>query len=238
MRVRFKKYFIYTSALFALFLALSTIVLGIRTALIKTIDLESYQHQQDADHYIALPLSGKNFQTNSYINYGVGRHYLKGKTAATILAAYEALVQTNPQWQFTYAEMGWNGGGRFRPHRTHRDGMSADFMAPVYQLDAEGKKIPATLPTHIFNLWGYTIRLDEQGKYEHYQMDTQALIAHIAALDHAGKAYHVSIKRVILEPPLLKILQTHPDFIAIQHINFMKSSAWFPHDGHYHIDFQ
>ncbi|MGL4667052.1 MAG: hypothetical protein ACRCWR_03890 [Saezia sp.] len=238
MFARIKKWVIYTLGSLLFLIALSTIVLSIRVSFSKTLDLAAYQHPTQAQDYVALPFSGKNFQVNSYINYGVGRYYLKSKTAATILAAYDLLEQTNPMWQFTYAEMGWNGGGRFRPHRTHREGMNADFMTPVYQLDADQKAIPAALPCHVFNLWGYGVRMDNEGKYKHYHIDAQALIAHIAALEQAGKGYNVSIKRVILDPPLLKLLQAHPDFKTITHINFMQGNAWFPHDGHYHIDFQ
>lgn len=233
-----KKWFKYTFCFVLFFILICAIVLGIRAACTTSLELANYRHSDDAQTYIALPFSGNNFQANSYINYGVGRYYLKGKTAATLLAAYKELATTHPEWQFTYAEMGWNGGGRFHPHRTHRDGMSADFMTPVYQLDATGNQIPASLPTYTLNLWGYNIRLDGQGRYENYHIDAPALIAHIAALDQAGKRYDVSIKQVILDPPLLKILQAHPDFSKIKHIHFMQGAAWFPHDGHYHIDFQ
>lgn len=223
-------------------LLLTLIVIGIsilclRVALSKRIDLVTYGQLADAEQYMALPFSGDNFEANSILGYGLGRYYLKGKTAATVMAAYAVLASENPQWHFVYGEMGWNGGGRFRPHRTHQQGMSADFITPVFVLNSRGEKEPVALPTNVMNLWGYGIRGSDDGHFNEYHFDTTVMIAHIAALRDAGRDYGIGIKQLILDPPLLVLLKKDPTFWRIADVKFMNGRAWFPHDGHYHVDF-
>ncbi len=218
-------------------LAAGTGFLTLRGILAQRVELAAYNGRADAERFLALPLYGGNFRCNSLIGYGVGRYYLQGRAAATVLGAYAALERTRPGLRFTYAEMGWNGGGRFRPHRTHQKGMSADFITPVYTADAAGNRVPGMLSCNILNLWGYAVRLDDAGRFEEYRFDTSAMIAHLAALERSGTEYGVRIERVILEPPLLRLLRADPDFKSISGIRFMENRAWFPHDGHYHIDF-
>ena len=52
------------------------------------------------------------------------------------LQATEAeLERTQPGVKFVYGETGWPDGGPMPPHRTHRNGMSVDFMVPVRDKD-------------------------------------------------------------------------------------------------------
>lgn len=219
-----------------LFLA-SFIIFGVMLFHVERIDLETYLHSEDHARYLALPMWGENYAANSTLGYALGRHYLKGAVAATILEAYQILERHMPETHFIYGEMGLKGGGRFYPHRTHQSGMSADFITPVFRVK-DGERYSATLPTNIFQLWGYHVRLDNTGKYREYQLDATALIAHLAALDQAGRKRNIRIKRVILDPVYVKLLRKEATFKQIQHLNFMQSKAWFPHDGHYHVDFQ
>jgi len=212
--------------------------LCLRALFAGKINLERYQAERDAERYFSLPFSGTNFHANSLPGYGVGRYYLKGKTAATVMSAYAELAGSHPQVQYVYGEMGWNGGGRFRPHRTHRQGMSVDFMTPVYTVDDAGNRMPAVLPMNVANLWGYHIRLDAQGRFDFYRLDAGAMIAHLAALREAGAKYGIRIKQVIFDPPLLQLLRADAGFPALNGVPFMARQAWFPHDGHYHVDFE
>lgn len=132
--------------------------------------------------------------------------------------------------------MGFKEGGKFYPHRTHQNGLSADFITPVFELK-NNQKIRRQLPTNALQLWGYRVRLDQDGKYQQYEIDTDALIAHLSALDQAGKKHRSRIKRVILDPQLVVKLKQNPNFHKARHLNFMQTKAWFPHDGHYHVDF-
>lgn len=203
----------------------------------QRVDPVSYNDSGDADSYQCLPLSGDNFQASSLPGYGAGRYYLKGRAAVAVLKAYARLAASHPELRFIYAEMGWKGGGRFRPHRTHQQGLSADFITPVRKPDATGKAAPATLPCNTANLWGYGIRLDNNGRYQDYRLDTAAMIAHLDALRQEAAAQGLKIERVIFDPPLLKLLRADPNFKRLGDMRFMENKAWFPHDGHYHVDF-
>ena len=228
-------------SLFKRFLFTSLFVLGLffclRPLFAECIDPTTYTRTADSERYLALPFSGDNFSANSQIGYMAGRYYLKGKVAAALLDAYAELRQTHPDLRFLYGEMGWKGGGRFRPHRTHQKGMSADFITPVYKLNETGERVPDLLPCAMTNLWGYGIRLDQEGRFENYTLDTRALIAHLAALKKSVKAHGIRIGRVIVDPPLLSLLRADPEFASLAGMEFMKNKAWFPHDSHYHVDF-
>lgn len=213
------------------------LVLSGRSILAKTVNISAYNAAHDANTYLALPFSGKNFQCNSMPGYGVGRYYLRGNVAAAVLSAYASLEKAQPGLKYIYAEMGWKGGGAFKPHRTHTKGLSADFITPVYKIGQSGEKVPALLPVSASNLWGYDIRLDSNGVFLNYHFDSSAMVAHIAALQKSSENYGVKIVRVIFDPPLLKILRADPDFKKLQGVKFMETKAWFPHDGHYHVDF-
>lgn len=234
---RWRKRFGIACLLLLLAMVASVTFLCLRVVWSTRIDLATYDRLTDAEQYMVLPFSGDNFETNSILGYGLGRYYLKGKTAATVMAAYAVLASENPQWRFVYGEMGWNGGGRFRPHRTHQQGMSADFITPVYRFNSRGEKDRAVLPVNIANLWGYNIRVSDEGCFNDYYFDTEAVIAHIAALRDAGKVHGIGITQVILDPPLLALLKKDSTFWRIADVKFMNGRAWFPHDGHYHVDF-
>lgn len=78
-----------------------------------------------------MPSKGKNFETYSYFLSFLGRTCIHSKVRETILGAYNILETTQPEITFIYGEMGWCNSGRFRPHRTHQNGMSGDFIMPL-----------------------------------------------------------------------------------------------------------
>ncbi len=212
-------------------------VLLFRGLTAESLAATTYSAEKDAERYLSLPYSGGNFTAGSPAAFGAGRCYLKGKVAATVVAAYDLVAKELPEVHFIYGETGFRGGGRFWPHRTHKTGMSADFITPVYIMDASGRKKTATLPCRVTNLWGYSIRIDADGRFGEYRLDAPAMIAHLAALQKAGAAYGVRVDRVIFDPPLLKLLRRDTNFQRLGNMRFMEQKAWFPHDGHYHVDF-
>lgn len=187
------------------------------------------------DEYAQLPMSGNNFEAYSDALHILGRCYLLSPVTEAVIKAYEELEETCPEQQFIYAEMGWKGGGRFDPHRTHREGLSADFITPM-KFEADGSA--ARLPIGPANRWGYDLRLDREGCLEDICIDISAVILHIQALDRAAREQGYRIKQVIFDPPILLLLRNHQEYNKIQHIRFMEGQAWFPHDGHYHVDFE
>jgi len=184
---------------------------------------------------VQLPEQGKNFETYSSLAGLVGRTYVHSSVNTIILNAYASLEIEQPEKVYKYAETGFEGGGRFRPHKTHQNGLSVDFMTPVY--NASGKSVH--IPTNIFNKFGYNIEFDTKGKYENLSIDYEAMAAHIVALHKEAKKQGYDLWRVIFDPGLQTGLfkTQYADYLR-RHILFSKKRSWVRHDEHYHVDFE
>jgi penicillin-insensitive murein DD-endopeptidase len=183
---------------------------------------------------VKLPASGPNFEAYSGIGAAAGRTYVHSKVADVVLAAYEALAAGKTSARYVYGETGWQSGGRFKPHRTHQNGLSVDFFVPVR--DAHGN--PATLPIGMTNKLGYAIEFDASGRFEEYTMDFQSIGEHLYQLHLAARARGVGMAMVIFDSQYLPRLYAtaRGDYIR-QNIPFMKATPWVRHDEHYHVDF-
>jgi len=105
-----------------------------------------------------LPTAGANFQTYSYLCAALGRNSVHGQVRAVVLDAYGTMQREHPAVRFLYGECSWPSGGRLRPHLTHRNGLSVDFMVPVKSADG-----PGVLKTGITNKFGYSVEFDDEG---------------------------------------------------------------------------
>ena len=184
---------------------------------------------------VKLPTSGPNFEAYSTLAGVLGRTYVHSKVRDVIVQAYQALQTTAPDKVFKYAETGHAEGGRFKPHKTHQNGLSVDFMVPV--IDASGTSVH--LPTHAFNKYGYNIEFDNKGVYKDYHIDYDALGAHIVALHQAALDNGIEIWRVLFDPGLQPYLylSRHGDYIK-KHITIPNKKSWVRHEEHYHVDFK
>ena len=142
---------------------------------------------------VQLPSAGPNFVSYGSIPETLGRTYVHSKVRDVLLAAYRQLEIEQPGKVFKYAETGAEMGGEFPPHKTHQNGLSVDLMVPV--TDASGRSVH--LPTHALNRYGYDIEFDQNGRYDDYQIDFDALGAKIVALHKAAKKHHIEIWRVL-----------------------------------------
>ncbi|RLC09351.1 MAG: replication initiation protein [Deltaproteobacteria bacterium] len=184
---------------------------------------------------VKLPPKGKNFQTYSLILSGVGRTYIHNKVHKVVLNAYKSLEKTHSDKIFVYGETGWKTGGRFKPHKTHQNGLSVDFMTPV--VDEKGVSVP--LPTGIFNKYGYGIEFDKQGHFENLSIDFDAMAAHIKSLHIEAKKAGIDIWRVIFDPGLQPFLyRTKEGKYLRDNIRISDKKSWVRHDEHYHVDFK
>ncbi|MDY7540747.1 penicillin-insensitive murein endopeptidase [Undibacterium sp. RTI2.1] len=176
----------------------------------------------------------KNFTAYSSFGIALGRNHVHSKVSEIVLTAYRSLERTATGKVFVYGETGWAKGGRIRPHKTHRNGLSVDFFVPV--VNDAGHSV--TLPTNVTNKFGYNIDFDTDGKFETYSIDFETIAEHLYQLDIAAKALGAGLALVIIDPPYIeKLIATkHGDYIK-SHINFMKGNAWVRHDEHYHVDF-
>lgn len=183
---------------------------------------------------VALPADGANFEAYSSLGRLAGRTYVHSTVRDIVVAAYDRLATEQPTKVYKYAETGFENGGRFRPHRTHRNGLSVDFMVPV--LDPDGHSVH--LPTHPFNKFGYNIEFDGQGRYEDLRIDYEAMAAHLVALHKEALARDQDLWRVIFDPQLQSALfETRAGEYLKQHLQFSTRPAWVRHDEHYHVDF-
>ncbi|HEX9392203.1 MAG TPA: penicillin-insensitive murein endopeptidase [Usitatibacteraceae bacterium] len=183
---------------------------------------------------VKLPLEGKNFSAYSSAGSLAGRTHVHSAVEKIVVAAYARLAVTVPDKVFVYGETGWAAGGRMRPHRTHQNGTSIDFMVPV--LDKAGHSV--ALPTSAFNQYGYGIDFDGKGNFGALRIDFEAMAEHLYELAAAAKRQNVGIALVIFDPPLMPmLLNTRRGPWLKENLPFMKGQAWIRHDEHYHVDF-
>jgi penicillin-insensitive murein DD-endopeptidase len=216
-------------------LAIITMIASLTT---HAVDLESTCYGTVSNGHlingVKLPGEGKNFTAYSSLGVLLGRTHVHSKVSNIVLAAYSALEYTAPEKVFMYGETGWSTGGRIRPHKTHKNGLSVDFMVPV--TDTTGRSV--YLPTGVNNKFGYNIEFNANAKFEAYTIDFEAMAEHLYQLNVAAKTASFSITRVILDPPYHpKLFATKRGRFLKDNLNFMKGKAWVRHDEHYHIDF-
>ncbi|QDG49556.1 replication initiation protein [Persicimonas caeni] len=182
-----------------------------------------------------LPSHGENFVTYSRFGSLIGRTCVPDDVREVALTAYATLAADMPDTTFTYGETAWCwGGGRLRPHRTHQNGLSVDFMVPVVDEADE----PASFPAWPWTKFGYGVDFDASGKGDGLSIDFDALAAHLLALDDAAREHGVKIRRVIFAPDLRgELFRAKGGQEVRRRIRFMPGKAWVRHDEHYHVDF-
>lgn len=181
-----------------------------------------------------LPASGDNFKSYSSVLRLAGRTYVHCEVKMVLLDAYALLASSNPEWTYVYGETGKKNGGLFKPHKTHQNGLSVDFMVPVTNND--GKSV--ALPTNIFNKYGYNIDFTLDGRAGDLAIDYEAFASHLAALKQTASDQGVGIWRVLFDPRMQDALKKTKDWSKISDLSFSKKRSWVRHDDHYHVDFQ
>ena len=183
---------------------------------------------------VKLPDSGPNFVSYGNIPELAGRTYVHSKVRDVVISAYKLLEKEQPGKVFKYAETGTRQGGKFWPHKTHQNGLSVDLMVPV--LDEQENSVH--LPTNPLNEYGYAIEFDDEGRYEDYRIDFEALGALIVALHRSASSHGIGLWRVLFVPNLQPYLykSTYGDYIRAN-ITIPTKRSWRPHDEHIHVDF-
>lgn len=186
------------------------------------------------EHGKRLPTGGSNFAAYSMLGASLGRNSVHSTVREIVLDAYGRVENVAPGVTFIYGETGWPSGGRIRPHRTHQNGLSVDFMVPVR--DNRGR--PARLPSWPWTRFGYGIEFDSTGRAGDLRIDFDAVAAHVSALDRAARRRGTSIELVIFAPELVRVLEADPRRRAmVAKVPFMQGRPWVRHDEHYHVDF-
>lgn len=181
-----------------------------------------------------LPTKGANFESYSQLGSLMGRTYVHSKVHDVMLAAYNSLNSAYPEQRFVFAETGWAAGGSFRPHRTHQNGLSVDFVVPVQKVEDESSGM---LYCTMLNLWCYGESFPSDDAK--FSINFDMLAAHLVALHKSAQKEGVEIEQVILAPDLHKhVFSTKDGEYIRKNMTFMKRKAWVRHDDHYHVDFK
>lgn len=181
-----------------------------------------------------LPSSGANYSVYSSIGSMIGRTYVHSEVYAVVVDAYFELEKSLPKNVFVYGESGKKSGGEFDPHKTHRNGLSVDFMVPV--VDQSGESVP--LPASVLNKWGYGLEFDLAGRLDDLRIDAEAMAEHIYQIHRMAERRGIGIWRVIFDPQLQLLLHNTSRWSYLSdNIKFSEGRSWVRHDEHYHIDF-
>jgi len=187
------------------------------------------------ENSVKLPDDGSNFTSYSSLAALAGRTWVHSKVYDTVITAYKMLAVEQPAKVYKYAETGYREGGIFKPHKTHQNGLSIDFITPVLNKKGESDY----LPTHVFNKFGYAIEFDKNSRYKEYTIDYEALAAHLVALHKAAIKHNIGIWRVIFDPKLQpKLYKTKYSEYIKKNIKLSSKRSWVRHDEHYHVDFR
>ena len=174
-----------------------------------------------------LPSSGKNFSAYSFVGVAAGRNYVHSKVHRTVLDAYQTLETKTPSKVFVYGESGFENGGKFRPHKTHQNGLSIDFFVPV--INESGKSVE--LPANLFNKFGYGIEFVGKGEYNGLSIDYNTMAQHLRALYVAANNNGVKIWRVIFDNKLQKeLFKTSIGSEIKRELAFSTKKPWVRHD--------
>ncbi len=183
---------------------------------------------------IQIPKQGTNFESYSLVGHLLGRTYVHEKVHDAIVNTYAELNKKNKDVVYVFGETGWSEGGSFKPHKTHQNGTSVDFMVPVR--DQQKKSTP--IPCSLFNKFCYSIEFDKKGYYRDLKIDFDAMAEHLIALEKHSKKLGFKLNRVIFDPDLTVLLKKSKAWSAANpNIYFSPHKPWVRHDEHYHIDF-
>jgi len=179
-----------------------------------------------------VPFRGSNYSTYSFLCYLAERTFVHDSVRKTIVESYSKCETTVPNRTFILGETGSRHGGQFLPHRTHRNGMSVDFMTPLLK---KGKKYRTN---HVSNIWGYGLEFDDKGNRKKLSIDYEAMAQHLLALEQVAKENGLAIQKVIFDPVLRPYLLKTKIGQKIKHLPFTKNRVIVRHDDHYHVDFK
>jgi penicillin-insensitive murein endopeptidase len=185
-------------------------------------------------HGRRLPTAGANFVAYSYTGAALGRNTVHVRVRDAVVESYAELARTMPTRRWMYGECGWPSGGRFRPHHTHQNGLSVDFIVPV--LDRGGR--PTTLTSWAGNLWTYAVDFDARGCAGETCIDFEAISTHLESLGRYAVMNGLRVSRVIFDPAYHpRLFATERGPLVRERIPMMPRRAWVRHDEHYHVDF-
>jgi len=188
-----------------------------------------------------MPYSGTNFSYFSPFSYYIlNNAYTHQKVYNTIIQAYKTCENTCPGIKFGLMETSDKHGGKLMIHRTHQNGLSADFMIPKKRKEKQSRVLDRLGLSH------YLLFFDDDGKNniaKSISLDFESMGKHIIALDDAAKTNGLAIRKIILKIALKDdLLATEAGkeisrrgIYIVQNLSDIVDTV---HDEHYHIDFR
>lgn len=188
------------------------------------------------EHAHVLPPWGPGYVAYSLLGAALGRQYVDGRVRDALLASFAARSRAEGQRRFVTGETGWPGGGRFRPHRSHQNGMAVDVFMPVRK---QGGDL-AALGTWPWNKFGYGLDFDERGEMGDLRIDFESVAALLLELDAQARQRGLRVGRVIIAPEFVPMLLATPSGHRLGDLGsrLTRKAVWIRHDEHFHIDFE
>jgi penicillin-insensitive murein endopeptidase len=186
-----------------------------------------------------IPFSGNNFiyfDTSSYLS---GRAFTHSTVQKVILEGYKSLEDDGCKQTFSLMELSNEHGGKIFPHRTHQNGMSADFMMPLWANNQISYKYDSLGVGH------YLMDFDDHGRVsgdDEVSINFDLVAQHILELEKSARTNGMKIQKVIINTDL------KDELFDTEHGKKLKNSGIYIvrgleplindlHDDHYHIDF-
>ena len=181
-----------------------------------------------------IPPWGPGYVTYSFFGSAIGRQYVDGRVREALLATFATRSRTEGGRRFVMGETGWPWGGRFRPHRSHQNGMAVDVFMPVQTKSGEA----ASLGTWPWNKFGYGLEFNERGEMGDLRIDFERVAA--LEVDAQARQRGLRIGRVIIAPEFVPLLLETPSGHQLGALSdrITRKPAWVRHDEHFHIEFE
>lgn len=187
-----------------------------------------------------FPFSGSNFHyfdTTSYLN---NRAFVNGRVLKATLQAYEILETQLPGRNFGIMECSNERGGEISPHRTHRNGLSVDFMTPLLRNNTPYTDLDFAGAVH------YLMDFENNGQYKEdasVTIDFETVAHHLLVLNDAASKNGLKITKVIWKTELRDELFASPSGKKLLATGIYITTNLTPlintlHDDHYHVDFE
>lgn len=188
------------------------------------------------EHAHVIPPWGPGYVAYSFLGSALGRQYVDGRVRDALLATFVERSRAEGQQRFVMGETGWPGGGRFRPHRSHQNGMAVDVFMPV-RTRAGDLAAPGTWP---WNKFGYGLEFDERGEMSDLRIDFESVAALLVELDAQARQRGLRVRRIIVAPEFVPLLLATPSGHRLGDLanRLTRKPAWVRHDEHFHIDFE
>ena len=209
-----------------------------------------------------VPYSGSNYKYFSFYSfYIMDNAYLNDKVCRALEAAYKTCELTAPEVFYRYMECSDHDGGPVYFHKSHRNGLSVDFMVPKLKNGETFTSLDSWGLAHYFLEFDNTGKLRNTypflnfihpyfsgivGRYlidEDIEVDFESMAKHILALDDACKREHISIRKVIMKLEFKDEFFKTPtgQKVKARGVPFaqkLSTAVNNMHDDHYHIDFK